>query len=174
MDGAVNYNNPIFVADAEWTLLWPEHSRPDIMLSIGTGFERGNNEIREDIETVDQGYISSLTEFVAHMTKQSTNSERIWQEFLNSRSSDEATLAERYFRLNVEFLYKSLPPLDGVSDMQNMEAAAALYCQHNSEWIASISNKLISTLFYLRIDEVSADSSTSNKLQQKCKGSTLA
>jgi len=170
VDGSVNYNNPVFIADSERTFLWPHHSDSDITLSIGTGFKRESGDIREDKEAVQQGYISTLAEFVAHVAKQSLNSERIWEEFLASRRSDEATLTQRYFRLNVEFPRKKLPKLDSVKDMRSMADAAALYCLENSDWITSISNKLISSLFYLVIDEVRADPVTSNKEKQQCKG----
>lgn len=39
LDGALQNNNPVHVADKEWKLLWPDiaDSQPDLFLSIGTG-----------------------------------------------------------------------------------------------------------------------------------------
>ncbi len=39
-DGGLYHNNPIEIADIERKLIWPEmeHQYPDIVLSLGTGF----------------------------------------------------------------------------------------------------------------------------------------
>jgi len=115
-DGAINYNNPVAVADRERQLLWPpdKHEHPDILLSIGTGHvsqsqrhtragSTSTSPIEGSITSIESGppqpdaqrssqggfldYFRRLQVIVRHQTRQQLDTHRMWQEFKASKMS---------------------------------------------------------------------------------------
>jgi len=68
----------------------------------------------------------------------------------------------------MEFQTGKLPALDGIEEMEYMEAETTLYCKEHLDLITAISNKLISSLFYLKLDEIKQDPTDQHR--QLCKG----
>lgn len=61
-DGALRCNNPASLADKERKVLWPELSKqdPDIMLSLGTGFDPDPPQVADDSPRPETGITSFL------------------------------------------------------------------------------------------------------------------
>jgi len=69
VDGAINYSNPVYVADTESKLLWPDHQHPDIVLSIGTGYEQQHGDSHEDDEPEYPKYVGFVYKLLNHTLK---------------------------------------------------------------------------------------------------------
>jgi hypothetical protein len=134
VDGAINYNNPVKIAETERRLLWPDHPLPDIVLSLGTGIEKeGANVTTEErmAGPTCMEYGAGLGKLIKHFAKQVLDSERMWEEFETCQAIRDVELSKkRYIRLNVQ-CDGSLPELDHVDSMKNLEEKAARFCKMN-------------------------------------------
>lgn len=141
VDGAMRRNNPVRVADEERQLIWrDEMSRPDIILSIGTGLQvkvgtgvakiPGKKAMRERMKKLlPKGVRKNLA--TAYDVVQSTFScEKEWEDFLQAHRSDDKFLRTCH-RLNVS-LTEKLPKIDGVNQIEELEREANAFLARKS------------------------------------------
>src|SRR5215469_1670393 len=97
-DGAIYHNNPVFIADSERKLIWPElaDTPPDILISIGTGHNPKMMEVPAEPKATEappkRGFISHLKTFkrIAHdHVKVSLDSERTWIGWLQTLTNQQ-------------------------------------------------------------------------------------
>jgi predicted acylesterase/phospholipase RssA len=156
-DGALKHNNPTQVADMETQLLWTHHPCPDILLSISTGSEPGKTPDwhQEDTTQYTRGpvsYARTLSDIAMHQTDQNMDPHRAWSDFSRQHQLKEKDLDKRYIRLNTQF--ESLTRLDSYDDMETLISKTKEYCERNDIELRNITTRLITSLFYLRLDKV--------------------
>lgn len=127
-DGALYHNNPVFIADSERKLLWPElaDSPPDILISLGTG--HNPSIIFEDPDVPQapanppkRGFISHIKTFkriAQDHVKASLNFERTCKSWLRT-IQNQHDKEERYIRLNIS-CSKDVPELDDIQSMPKL------------------------------------------------------
>lgn len=168
-DGALNYNNPIEVAEYERKMLWPDHLHPDLLLSLGTGGEP-KEEIEFEPDIVSQrglvGYLKRLKAIVAHQNKFVMNSELAWENF-RGRKNLERMEDHAYIRLSMEI--EEAPRIDEVEKLGFLIQEANNYAQNHESVINDTVTKLIASLFYVRLDEAQADRQEDGQ-HHRCKG----
>ncbi|KAI5782162.1 acyl transferase/acyl hydrolase/lysophospholipase [Pyronema domesticum] len=169
-DGALTFNNPIEVAEYERKMIWPDHTNPDFLLSLGTGGEPKDEieiELRDAIAQKGLvGYIRRLRAIVAHQNKTVMNSELAWANF-QSRKHLEKSEDRPYMRMNLE-LVDRIPRIDQVEDLDFLVDEATKYAKLNDHLVNTAANKLIASLFYLSLGR--ADNERHDIQQQQCKG----
>jgi hypothetical protein len=163
LDGGLYHNNPIKVADAESKAIWPEsrHRHPDIILSIGTGFERSEmtiddaKVIAEDVAVSEHpdppkslklnpySYPKLLLGMQYDHVLNSLPCERTWHEWLGTRAPDRRN-ERRYRRLTIEL--EEPIEMDDVKKMQDCRNAVEKWAQNND--LTSIAYQLLSSCFY--------------------------
>lgn len=163
-DGALRCNNPVFVADKERKVIWPELSTedPDIMLSLGTGFDPQPPMAGEPPSLPQTGvgnFIQKVTDMGYLAVLEDMDCEKKWRDFthcLRIDDQDEERLS-RYKRLNPP-LKSPIPKLDAVHEVDNLQEKVV-------EWLGSekmvtetriVANTLIASLFYFEFICVSS------------------
>ena len=168
-DGALNYNNPIEVAEYERKMLWPDHLHPDLLLSLGTGGEP-KEEIELEPDVIAQrglvGYLKRLKAIVAHQNKFVMNSELAWENF-RGRKALEKMEDRAYIRLSMEM--DEPPRIDEVEKLDFLIKEATRYAESHEGVINDTVTKLIASLFYVRLDEAQADRQEDGQ-RHLCKG----
>ena len=160
-DGGLYYNNPVEIADAERKMIWPESAldHPDIMLSIGTGYNSNkslNNstpaQFRRPARLGVISNIKNLKRIAEDHIAISTESQRTWNAWyrLVSRSGDDKN---RLYRLNVD-CRKDPPALDDISAMQELREYTHQQYGAN-QIIQKIASHLVATSFYIHIKSFS-------------------
>ena len=156
-DGGLYYNNPVEIADAERKMIWPESAldHPDIMLSIGTGYDSSKNlnnpmlvQSRRPTRLGLISNIKNLKRIAEDHIALSTESQRAWNAWYRmvSRSIDDQ---KRFYRLNVE-CRQDPPALDDISAMQELREYTHQQYGAN-QIIQKIASHLIATSFYINI-----------------------
>lgn len=143
-------------------MIWPEsaHDHPDIMLSIGTGYDSNKNldnakptEVRRPARLGVISNIKNLKRIAEDHIALSTESQRTWNAWnrLVSRSVDDNS---RFYRLNVD-CRRDPPALDDVSAMQQLREYTHQQYGAN-QIIQTIASHLIATSFYINIQPSSS------------------
>ncbi len=154
-DGGLYHNNPIFIADSERKLIWPElaDSPTDILLSIGTG--HNPRRLTEPpapklvLNPPKRGLISHFKTFkriAQDHVAVSLDSERTWLTWLQTLSNPQEH-RKRYVRLNVS-CSKDPPSLDDVQSMPQLrQYVQEQYALNRS--IEDIAHHLVASSFYV-------------------------
>lgn len=154
-DGGVYHNNPINIAERERKLIWPEAKEPDVVISIGTGYNLNSREVKKAMpyKPVATKGIISQGMFLANMAKDhiavSLDSEQTWKDFVSAKKPEERF---RYVRLNTAFSTHP-PQLDDLSKLKEMrEMARTQFAdQYETNMLAL---KLVASSFYFQPDEI--------------------
>ncbi|RFU29557.1 hypothetical protein B7463_g6774, partial [Scytalidium lignicola] len=169
-DGALYHNNPIFVADSERKLIWPElaESPPDIMISIGTGYNvnkmSSHPTPKANVSPPKHGLISHFKTFkriAEDHVAVSLDSERTWHSWLQTLPTQQRN-EKRFVRLNVS-CPKDPSPLDDVQSLPQLRT----YVQEQyalNRLIEDIAHRLVASSFY-----VVASSSTNGSEEIRCR-----
>lgn len=150
MDGAIYHNNPVEVADHERKLIWPEIQarEPDVVVSIGSGINsrstmppppRATNRPRPGII----GHMKHLAKLATDCIASSLDSQRIWDNFYNGKSSLDTG---RYIRLNPQ-LPGDPPKLDDVAQMATLQGQVRFLMTSNTQ-VKALAARLVAALFY--------------------------
>src|SRR4051794_26177806 len=90
MDGGIYNNNPISIADSERKLIWPEisHTHPDLILSVGSGFNPHNTEAPEPEKAArtrsgSWSQLRALYQTCVDHLQSSIDSEHAWANYLD-------------------------------------------------------------------------------------------
>lgn len=158
LDGAIHLNCPVGAALREQKLIWPENAdrSPDIVLSIGTGF---NTMMRKPVGNSDQqprgpfAGVRKLYKTAVDNITTSLNAEKMWRDFLLHSQVPEH-LKDRYVRLNLK-LQKDPPQMDEVSQLDEIERKTRSQFDREAErtTIKSVADRLLATAFYFALEQ---------------------
>ncbi|RPA85543.1 hypothetical protein BJ508DRAFT_411946 [Ascobolus immersus RN42] len=169
-DGALSFNNPVEVAEAEWKKIMPgpnKHSVPDVLLSIGTGFTSTSNsksKLRKKfLKFIPGSHLKHTATVFYNKLEQTMNPNNTWDTFIRNheRIHPESARARKYkmFRLNVKL--DSETKISDHSAIPELERQTLEVFSNNQKFeIRMIANRLIASLFYFHLEGVT-----------KCKGS---
>jgi hypothetical protein len=115
--GNPEYSNPVEIADKERKLIWPdtEHYPPDIIISIGAGYDASSKRPLRRVNTW-RPKSRSDDRLILDPSQSSSNAQDTWDHYkdsLPSKPRDDI----RYVRLNVP-LDCPVPRLDDVDEMK--------------------------------------------------------
>jgi hypothetical protein len=148
-DGGLKHNNPVKIATAEASFLWPDSSQLDYLVTVGTGYT-DRPERSPNMPEIVPGFLRSL------------DTEIIWREY--KPTIDPAQLATRYHRFNLWQPRGTLPDLDNISRISDLEIATneAFYHENTMRLeLKKTANTLVAGLFYARIESISRASEQS-------------
>ena len=151
-DGGIHHNCPVWVANVERKLLWPDCSNrdPDVFLSIGTGCSESTSKRDprghsfEGLKNV--GLMSKMWKIAHEIIDNHTNCEGKWNEYYRTQVTTPQG-RRRNIRFNVTF-NTPRPPLDEVSKLDELEQQATIYVKQRSQQIREIAHWLIASCFY--------------------------
>lgn len=163
-DGAVTCNNPVFVADKERKVLWPEQAAedPDIFLSVGTGFDTtpAANPTGASLAVPKSGitsYIRKMINLASAAVSDDMNCEMVWQDYIKGIGLDSESVdpdrSRRYQRLNLA-VEGPIPSLDAVDHMESLQNQVRQYIIRSSK-IKEVARVLQASLFYYELNIVS-------------------
>ncbi|KAJ5642529.1 hypothetical protein N7490_006529 [Penicillium lividum] len=141
-DGGVRANNPLAIAMKESGIIWPRARRPDLLLSIGTGFTSSHLDSPPgSLDVIREGALFRL--FRATMSSPSMDGEQGFYEALNYIPNH---LKPDVFRLN-HAINGPLPQLDDINQLRKM-----------SQLDFTVSDSLVrallaSAFFFFELDE---------------------
>ncbi|EPS35758.1 hypothetical protein H072_10759 [Dactylellina haptotyla CBS 200.50] len=176
IDGGIYNYNPIYIADAERRLIWPEvqHSPPDLVLSLGSGYNprpkprkqkkfraRGVAQTMERLQWIATDHIES-----------SVAADETWKSWLATRPPSRNQGENRYVRLNIKFEeYDDPPHFDDLNAFQRIEFEARKQTQSFGKQIKLLADHLICSTFYFEVNEMSRFSDFDGYTREvRCKG----
>lgn len=144
-DGKLHHNSPFDLALWVSKQIWPEKSRPDLVLSIGTGAwdKRCSMDVSgSQSHSKDRSFSRILNAFVKRL-----EGDRIWLDFAEPMSSPSR---ERFHRLNLDMSGKE-PPADDVDIMHTLkqETLASLGSQ---PCLDKIYDTIFASIFYFELE----------------------
>ena len=149
-DGGLYHNNPIFIANTERKLIWPDVQYPDIILSLGTGYNPAARKTIIEAQPPRPGMFShmkNLVRMAIDHIESSLDSEKTWSTFLenHSRMNDHTI---RLRRVNPPLDYDP-PRLDDVSAMKRLQDTVRKQSTKMSGIIDEVAQQLVASSFYL-------------------------
>jgi hypothetical protein len=154
LDGAINCNNPIRIADKEWKMIWQDRiggiEYPDVILSLGTSYSSSlhRNE-SEPMEPPRRGVLTHgkfLAKIAKDVIHSSLNCEKVWNEYIGDvRGSVDWS---RFIRLNPEI--DEVPKLDEVHRMKTLQETVRNKMKDDPT-IKKVAARLICSCFYFEL-----------------------
>ncbi|KAI9888422.1 MAG: hypothetical protein M1814_000484 [Vezdaea aestivalis] len=151
-DGGLKANNPTEPALCESHIVWPANGEPNVLLSVGTGYD---NRLQSNTELavwniLRDGFIARL--FRASMALLS--GQNAWRDLWNRLRED---VRSDYFRLNLP-LGRSEPSLDDVEAMDDLRVQAARHVAAEDDsragsGIAEVVEALLTASFFFELDD---------------------
>lgn len=156
-DGGIKYNNPVSLSDNERKILWPSLAKhdPDLLLSIGTGFDGGANTPQTNpgprsIAGIE-GYLRRMLRIALDAIQDNLDCENAWLKFTRKLQINENDERKRkYRRLNPDFT-GSLPKIDDVTQIDDLEKKTKQTFLQYPAIYESIADTLIASLFYFEM-----------------------
>ena len=145
-DGGLKHNNPVNLALWESRCIWPHITKPDLVLSLGTGTGYSTASPAPNFRhVVADGFIPRLwRSFMSSLDGQTA-----WRDLWN-RLDEQSR--ENYFRINVP-LSQSAPAMDDIDRMN--ELRGYVHAQPNSERDRQrIIYALLSSTFYFELTSI--------------------
>lgn len=175
-DGGIKFNNPIFIADNERKLVWPDLAEqdPDILLSIGTGYNSkakantSNPGPRSKIGM--EGYVRRMLRIALDAIQGNLDCEATWRDFI-SRLPKNDEKCRKYARLNPDF-ENTLPRLDDVKQIDYLQTRTKQTFSSNPGWYEPIAETLIASLFYFEMDGGGVAVEEEGIMVWRCQGTT--
>jgi hypothetical protein len=172
VDGGMEKNNPVSIADSERRFIWPDKSENsrDIVLSVGTGYQTDFNGEPSNKVLLSQmmkrlerlGIVDKIAtmRLVLHNT---TNCQKMWNDYRHSLGPDDS-LVSKCHRVNVPYgPGQGLGSLDAVSKMSSMKDEALRFLEQESKSVSLkiqkdsakkielIARQLVASLFYFQV-----------------------
>lgn len=125
LDGGINHNNPVTIADSERKLLWPDvaSSFPDIFLSIGSGHCPHRLFLRKTTKDFKRrgpiSNVKALYRIAVDHFESSLDAQAAWQSYIEVLAPPEDD-KYRFQRFNVELQDEILPKLDDLGRMDGL------------------------------------------------------
>ncbi|OCT52722.1 putative Patatin-like serine hydrolase [Cladophialophora carrionii] len=155
-DGGVNHhNNPINIALWESRYIWPSVVRPDVVLSLGTGYEETGQSpvVMTPKVKFPWSFSFSVRETPLHRLiqsfKGSMDGQSTWRELMNHIHEDEK---RDYFRLTLE-LPGPEPAIDDYGAMELLSSAVRLQ-PRGPEARRNVLMALLISSFYFELHEI--------------------
>ncbi|KAL7784152.1 hypothetical protein V8C37DRAFT_420748 [Trichoderma ceciliae] len=153
IDGAINHNCPVLVADQERRLLWEDVSDwpADIVLSLGTGLSN-IPETPQQTHSRDRSFpgLTNMLRIAGKMIDNQLDSEEIWKKYHTKVTSmnDTQRNVEKYrnIRINLQFPDKR-PAIDDVNALDDIERKAQNEFQYSTD-IKRAAHSLVASSFY--------------------------
>lgn len=155
-DGALRCNNPASLADKEMKVLWPELSKqdPDIMLSLGTGFDPDPPQVADDSPRPETGitsFLHKMKDLGYTAVLEDMDSEMKWREFTDGLRMDDQDKERlsKYRRLN-PYIMSPIPKMDDFCQVDSLQRKVRrwLDLRPAATDVTTIAHKLIASLFY--------------------------
>jgi hypothetical protein len=151
MDGALNHNNPIRIADREWKLLWGNElcEHPDIILSLGTTYNPHSSHMPARKTVPEKPGIfahgKSLVKLAKDHIEDSLDCEKTWRSYVSllPPSASES----RYVRYNPA-LMRDPPTLDDVPAMKPLQQEVRDQLSRDKYRLRGVAMQLMATSFY--------------------------
>jgi hypothetical protein len=141
-------NNPVDVGLWEIDVIWPSTGKPDLVLSVGTGFteapESPTVKFLQGILT--DGMIPRLIR--SFMSSPSVNSENSWEMCMNHLSSEQQA---DFFRLNIPM--ENEVELDDVDQLEPLRLMGREYLNAQNVY-AGVVEALWASIFYFELDKI--------------------
>lgn len=140
-DGGLKHNNPINLALWESRHIWPSTSKPDLVISLGTGTEKTSASPNAPSfrHVIWDGFIPRLyRSFISSLDGQSA-----WQE-LQNRLSERSR--EDYFRLNVSLFDQSAT--DDIESMAGLRELVHQQPNSTGDCLKVVTSLLVSNFFF--------------------------
>jgi len=141
-DGGLKHNNPVNLALWESRQIWPSVTRPDLVVSLGTGTGRAvkSPSAPNFRHVFKDGFVPRLyRSFMSSLDGQS-----VWRDFINGL--DERS-REDYFRFNICFPDEE-PALDNTDSMDALRESVHLQTKSIQDCADTASALLISSFFF--------------------------
>lgn len=156
IDGALFYNNPVAIADKESRLIWGStlSSHPDIVLSLGTGFNSQQAERPPKRPSNRRGItrnILFLCRIASDHIQSALDCEKAWHEYVG-RLPDDFT-SSRFVRYNIDMI-NNLPALDDVDRLEALQQFTRSKLVEDADHIRKLAMQLIATSFYFETEKV--------------------
>lgn len=171
LDGALYYNNPIWVADLERRLIWPdtELSPPDILLSIGTScnevirqkgeeclhFSRSSRPRAPKKTSEKTTKMTNMISILKNRVENILDTEMTWLKFLSDAARQNKDAENRYKRINPD-LWKDPPKLDDINMLPDLRREVRSIMRQGGlkRQIREIARQLVATSFYIESSQV--------------------
>ncbi|CAG8064616.1 unnamed protein product, partial [Penicillium salamii] len=141
-DGGIRANNPLAIALKETSVVWPSAKKPDLILSVGTGFSESTDEPDAHRKIFQDRAIARMIR--ATMSSPSSDGEQGFYEALNCIPDH---LKDDIFRLD-QVLPRPLPRLDDVAALTRL---AQLQFTVSDDLVRAV---LVTAFFFFELDEV--------------------
>jgi hypothetical protein len=140
--------------------LWPKlsHLNPDILLSIGTGFD---SSLKHSRDRDGQGrktslggvsYVKRLLRIAMDQLESNLDCQKAWATFISPLNLEGSESARKYRRLNRDYP-GNLPKLDEVERMEHFEKIVRDYFI-GEDIMDEIAITLIASLFYFETEKL--------------------
>ncbi|KAK6543076.1 hypothetical protein TWF694_006999 [Orbilia ellipsospora] len=118
-DGGLKTNNPVSLAYGESKHIWGEESRPDIILSIGSGSSAQTAPEPEAIST-----LSPVLETLFRNMITTMDGESEWNSFYSAQTPD---IQRRSHRINIQLQDSKEPEFDDYGKIEEVDSEAKSY-----------------------------------------------
>lgn len=169
-DGAVVRNNPVRLAYEEARRIWSSGAPPDIVLSLGTGIQIGDDgKITETKDLKYEGFkkvlpqgMKRMVETGLDMVQATMNCQREWVDF---KSAFRGRLGRNCHRFNIGLQNKP-PSIDQIDQVDDLSTKSQIYIRDYNRYttqrkymqpeyarprdhIITIARRLLASLFYI-------------------------
>lgn len=146
-DGGISANNPIHAGRSETTMIWPRTEKPDLALSVGTGFVKSPELHTRLLHGIfSDGFCSRA--FRSFMFSPSLHSENSWHTCVDSLSSEDRA---DFFRLNFPMTGLEVD-LDDAELMGPLQSAVRAHVEAERP-CEGIARALWASNFYFELDD---------------------
>ena len=174
IDGALHRNNPIQIVEEERRAIWKDKVPPDILLSIGTGIQVGNDgtaksagKLHKTAKLLIPKGLRGRIAVGLDVVQSTLDCERQWNEFVSSIMWDR-DISRVCHRLNIG-LDGRPPKLDDIEEIPKLKAHARAYLRRDRrqylngsyksahKHISIIAQRLTAALFHFEQTEADND-----------------
>lgn len=152
------YNNPVEIAEHEWKLIWGSNlcSHPDVLLSLGTGYDPHKRERPMQINALKRGIYREtkhMFKMAADRMHDALDCEKAWSQYIRHFPGDISE--SRFMRYSPE-LVKALPALDDVDQLDRLQETVRkdLDSARNTARFQRLAMQLVATSFYFETEKI--------------------
>jgi hypothetical protein len=152
LDGGFYYNNPVCIAAQERKLIWPGMASypPDILISIGTGYDSTRADSDAQISKIMTRRISFFTTAMNRLNSM-VDCNQIWDEFLANEvgTPPDNSYLRRFRRFNPD-LKSDCPNFDEIGKLKTLQKTVKdwLIGQEGRKQIKQVAKHLVASCFY--------------------------
>jgi hypothetical protein len=146
-DGGLVFNNPAVVAAQESSKIWPNHSNPDVLLSIGNGICSKPPKLRKLTPVCEA---VNTVAALKNLLLKNLDCEHVWHDNFGCNGSRSAPGPARNFRMTL--MIDGSVKLDDTKAFDELLAHTEKHLQkrNTKDEMDAIIHRLIATSFYLK------------------------